>query len=40
MKKLRTNILRFIKRNPLYTSINFTGLVIGFCLCCFYWPLD
>uniref|UniRef100_UPI003216E9F2 ABC transporter permease n=1 Tax=uncultured Draconibacterium sp. TaxID=1573823 RepID=UPI003216E9F2 len=30
MKKLRTNIIRFIKRNPLYTSINLTGLVIGF----------
>ena len=30
MKKVHTNIVRFIKRNPLYTSINFTGLVIGF----------
>ncbi|WP_346861235.1 FtsX-like permease family protein [uncultured Draconibacterium sp.] len=30
MKKNRTNIIRFIKRNPLYNSINFTGLVIGF----------
>ncbi|WP_319479933.1 FtsX-like permease family protein [uncultured Draconibacterium sp.] len=30
MKKIHTIISRFIKRNPLYTSINFTGLVIGF----------
>ncbi len=30
MKTFNTNIIRFIKRNPLYTTINFTGLVIGF----------
>ncbi len=30
MKSFRINFIRFIKRNPLYTSINFTGLVIGF----------
>ena len=30
MKRFITNISRSIKRNPLYTAINITGLVIGF----------
>ncbi len=30
MKRFLVNIIRSVKRNPLYTSINITGLVIGF----------
>jgi putative ABC transport system permease protein len=30
MKRFFVNIIRFVKRNPLYTSINITGLIIGF----------
>jgi putative ABC transport system permease protein len=30
MKKFITNLVRSVRRNPLYTTINITGMVIGF----------